>query len=266
MDNRVRRENGMADSNNRRSGVLSPTGTSAGDDPLLGGGTPAEGQPGEPSRTTFRRWSRGAGGGDTARGREISAWGRDEQNEGRSYSPSGGSGRERGREDRDRERSEDRRRRAWWQRETLTVRDVMTSNVKSVGSDATARDIAEIMKQEDIGVVPVVRPDGRLLGLVTDRDMVIRGLAGGRSLNEARAEELATTDIEVIAPEDRLSDAIDLMGQQQVRRVPVVDDDDRLVGIIAMADIARHADYHEDLQDALEKISGRRSFWSRIWR
>lgn len=330
MDNRVRRENGMADSNNRRSGVLSPTGTSTDDDPLLGGGTPAEGQPGEPSRTTFRRWSRGAGGGDTAgsgrggygrdqgfggseygrgrsgmdereswrerdtpawgrdeqnenrgyqaqrgegwggrdtaRGREISAWGRDEQNEGRSYPPSGGS--ERGRDDRDRERerSEGRRPRAWWQRETLTVRDVMTTNVKSVTPDATARDIAEIMKQEDVGVVPVVRPDGRLVGLVTDRDMVIRGLAGGRSLNEARAEELATTDIEVIAPEDRLSDAIDLMGQQQVRRVPVVDDDDRLVGIIAMADIARHADYHEDLQDALEKISGRRSFWSRIWR
>lgn len=303
MDNRVRRENGMADSNNnRRSGVLSPTGTSAGDDPLLGGAAPreghlTEGQSGEPSRTTFRRWSRGAGAGDTAgsgrggygrdqgvggseygpggrrmdereswRGRDTPVWGRDEQNEGRSYSPPGG--RERGRDDREREgdRGEDRRPRAWWQRETLTVRDVMTTNVKSVAPDATARDIAEIMKQEDVGVVPVVRPDGRLVGLVTDRDMIIRGLAGGRSLNEARADELATTDIEVIAPEDRLSDAIDLMGQQQVRRVPVVDDDDRLVGIIAMADIARHADYHEDLQDALEKISGRRSFWSRIWR
>ena len=155
---------------------------------------------------------------------------------------------------------------SWWHRESLTVADVMTSNVKAVGPDATVRDIAEIMKQEDVGVVPVVRADGRLVGLVTDRDLVIRGLTGSNSIESARAEALATTDIEVAAPRDALSAVIDLMGRQQVRRVPVVDEDDRLVGIVAMADIANRADYHDDLQEALEKISGRRSFWSRIWR
>ena len=142
----------------------------------------------------------------------------------------------------------------------------MTSNVKTVGPDATPRDIAEIMKQEDVGVVPVMRTDGRLLGLVTDRDLVVRGLTGGRPIDTARAEELATTDIEVVSARDPLSAIIELMGRQQIRRVPVVDDEDRLVGIVAMADIASRADYHEDLQQALEKISGRRSFWSRIWR
>jgi CBS domain-containing protein len=122
------------------------------------------------------------------------------------------------------------------------------------------------MKQEDVGVVPVVHPDGRLLGLVTDRDLVIRGLAGGHSLDNARAEALATTDIEVVSTRDPLSAVLELMGRQQIRRVPVIDEADRLVGIVAIADITRHADYHDDLQQALEKISGRRSFWSRIWR
>jgi CBS domain-containing protein len=214
------------------------------------------------------------------RERDMSAWPADEQNERGSYlrdrdpyrsgGDRGASFRERGGE-RDRERERDSyerggRRSSWWQRESLTVTDVMTSNVKSVAPDATARDIAEIMKQEDVGVVPVVHPDGRLLGLVTDRDLVIRGLAGGHSLDNARAENLATTDIEVVSTRDPLSAVLDLMGRQQIRRVPVVDDDDRLVGIVAIADITRHADYHEDLQHALEKISGRRSFWSRIWR
>jgi CBS domain-containing protein len=105
-----------------------------------------------------------------------------------------------------------------------------------------------------------------LLGLVTDRDLVIRGLAGGRSLDTARAADLATTDIEVVSTRDPLSAVLELMGRQQIRRVPVIDEADRLVGIVAIADITRHADYHEDLQHAMEKISGRRSFWSRIWR
>jgi CBS domain-containing protein len=105
-----------------------------------------------------------------------------------------------------------------------------------------------------------------LLGLVTDRDLVVRGLAGGHSLDNARAESLATTDIEVVSVRDPLSAVLELMGRQQIRRVPVIDEADRLVGIVAIADITRHADYHEDLQQALEKISGRRSFWSRIWR
>lgn len=154
----------------------------------------------------------------------------------------------------------------WWQSETLTVADVMTKNVKSVDSEAGVREIAEIMRQEDVGVVPVVRADGRLFGLVTDRDIVVRGLVPGKSLDECRAKDVATRDIEVASTHDSLSDIIDLMGRQQVRRVPVVDDSDRLVGIVSLGDIANRADYDDELQRAFEKISGRRSFWSRIWR
>jgi len=155
---------------------------------------------------------------------------------------------------------------SWWRREALTVSDVMTKNVKTVSPEASARAIAEIMRQEDVGVVPVVRPDGRLFGLATDRDIVVRGLAQGKNLDECRAQDLATKDLEVASPDDELSEILDLMGRQQIRRVPVVDENDVLVGIVSLGDIANRADQHDDLQRALERISGRRSFWSRIWR
>jgi CBS domain-containing protein len=157
-------------------------------------------------------------------------------------------------------------RKRWWQSEGATVADVMTKDVKTVTPDATMREIAEIMRKEDVGVVPVVRDDGRLHGLVTDRDIVVRCVAGGKTVEESRANDVATTDIEVASPQDSLSQIIDLMGRQQIRRVPVVDDRDRLVGIVSLGDIANRADQDQELQDAFEKISGRRSFWSRIWR
>lgn len=154
----------------------------------------------------------------------------------------------------------------WWQAEALTVADVMTTRPRTVGPDASLREIAELMLEEDVGVVPVVETDGRLWGIVTDRDIVIRGLVKGRSVDTCTASEVATTNLEVASTHDSLSEVIELMGRERIRRVPVLDDDDKLVGILAMADIASRADYREDLQQAFQKISGRRSFWSRIWR
>jgi CBS domain-containing protein len=142
----------------------------------------------------------------------------------------------------------------------------MTTRPRTVRPDASIREIAELMLEEDVGVVPVVEADGRLSGIVTDRDIVIRGLVKGRSVEACTARDVATTNLEVASTHDSLSEVIELMGRERVRRVPVLDDDDKLVGILAMADIASRADYSEDLQHALQKISGRRSFWSRIWR
>jgi CBS domain-containing protein len=122
------------------------------------------------------------------------------------------------------------------------------------------------MLEEDVGVVPVVEADGRLWGIVTDRDIIVRGLVKGRSIETCTAADVATTNIEVASTHDSLSEVIELMGRERIRRVPVLDDDDKLVGILALADIASRADYREDLQQAFQKISGRRSFWSRIWR
>ncbi|HJR41036.1 MAG TPA: CBS domain-containing protein, partial [Gemmatimonadaceae bacterium] len=80
-----------------------------------------------------------------------------------------------------------------------------------------------------------------------------------------RVADVMTEDVEAVTPDELVRDVVDLMGDRQIRRVPVVDADDRLVGIISMADVATRADFDEDLQDALEEISARRSFWSRVF-
>jgi CBS domain-containing protein len=156
-------------------------------------------------------------------------------------------------------------RRGRWKREPLVARELMTRNVKSVRLDSSLRDVARIMKEEDCGIVPVVDERGRLRGLLTDRDLVIRTLAEGRPPDNLLARDIMTDDVEAVTPDEDIHSIIALMGRKQVRRVPVVERDDRLVGIIAMADIATRADYDDELQEALDRISARRSFWSRFY-
>lgn len=159
---------------------------------------------------------------------------------------------------RDLDRGQGRR---FWQREPLAARDVMTRNPKTVTRQSAHREAAAIMRDENCGVVPVVDSAGRLEGILTDRDIVVRGVAHDRAL-ELRIEDVMTDDVSAVTEDEPLTSVLDLMGRKQVRRVPVVDRDDRLLGIISMADIANRADYDEDLQDAFERISSRRSFWS----
>ncbi|WPB77457.1 CBS domain-containing protein [Archangium violaceum] len=156
-------------------------------------------------------------------------------------------------------------RRGRWKREPLNAREIMTRTVKSAQLESSLREVARIMKDEDCGVVPVVDKQGRLRGLITDRDLVIRTLAEGRPPDGMLARDIMTDDVEVVTPDEDIHGIIALMGRRQVRRVPVVERDDRLVGIIAMADIATRADYDAELQDALDHISARRSFWSRLY-
>jgi CBS domain-containing protein len=94
----------------------------------------------------------------------------------------------------------------------------------------------------------------------------MRTLASEESPLDATARDVMTDDVEAVTPDEDLHDVVHLMGEHQVRRVPVVERGDRLVGIVSMADVATRADYDEDLQDALEEISARRSFWSRLFR
>jgi CBS domain-containing protein len=159
---------------------------------------------------------------------------------------------------RDRDQGQGRR---FWQREPLAARDVMTRNPRTVSRQSAHREAAAIMRDENCGVVPVVDAAGRLEGILTDRDIVVRGVAHDRA-HELRIEDVMTDDVSAVTEDEPLTSVLDLMGRKQVRRVPVVDRDDRLLGIISMADIANRADYDEDLQDAFERISSRRSFWS----
>jgi len=158
----------------------------------------------------------------------------------------------------DRDRGQGRR---FWQREPLAARDVMTRNPKMVTRDSSIREAAIIMRDENCGVVPVVDVAGRLEGILTDRDNVVRGVVK-ENFHLLRVEDVMTDDVSAVTEDEPLTSVLDLMGRRQIRRVPVVDRDDRLLGIISMADIANRADYDEDLQDAFERISSRRSFWS----
>ena len=120
------------------------------------------------------------------------------------------------------------------------VKDVMTSNPTTVQSDATVVEAARIMRDQDTGIVPVVEND-RLVGTVTDRDITVRVVAEGRDPESTMVREIASTDVVSVEPEQDLSQALRLMAEHQVRRLPVVEND-RLVGIVAQADVAREAD------------------------
>ena len=121
------------------------------------------------------------------------------------------------------------------------IREIMTSNPSTIEPDKTVVDAARIMKQEDAGVVPVTE-NGRLTGMVTDRDIAIRVVAEGKDPQSTTVQEVASKNLVTLDPEQELDEALRLMAQHQVRRLPVVEEDGRLVGIVAQADVARKGD------------------------
>jgi CBS domain-containing protein len=134
----------------------------------------------------------------------------------------------------------------------MNVRDVMTSNPRTVSPGDSIQAAARIMKDEDTGVVPVVE-NGRAVGIVTDRDIVVRCIAEGGGGDRA-VREIATTDIVSVKPGDSTHDAEKLMSERQVRRLPVVEDG-RLVGIISLGDIAVKEGRDRRSGETLENIS-----------
>jgi CBS domain-containing protein len=118
-----------------------------------------------------------------------------------------------------------------------SIRDVMTSEVRACDPSTTVAEAAKVMAKEDVGPVPVVE-DGRLMGILTDRDIVVRVVAEGRDPASTKIEEIATRDLVTVSPGDDVDTALRQMAATQVRRIPVVEGD-RLVGIVAQADIAR---------------------------
>ncbi len=143
----------------------------------------------------------------------------------------------------------------------IKCREIMTSNVKTASRDMSIRDVAIMMRDGDMGSIPVVE-DGKLVGIVTDRDIVVRSIADGKDAASKVAEAM-TEEIYSVRPDDFVFEAIRLMGDKQVRRVPVVDDSGDLAGIIAMADIALEMEDEREIAETLEEISSGSSFWTR---
>ena len=134
-----------------------------------------------------------------------------------------------------------------------TITDVMSVNPCAIDASKPVAYAAKMMKQEDVGLAPIVEGD-RLVGALTDRDIVTRVVAEGRDPQSVPVREVASTDLVTIDPQQDLDDALRLMASNQVRRLPVIDQDERLCGIVSLGDLARESD-DECAQEALEGVS-----------
>jgi CBS domain-containing protein len=134
-----------------------------------------------------------------------------------------------------------------------SIDELMTSYPRTVDASTSVATAARIMRDEDVGSVPVVEGD-ILTGMLTDRDIVLRVVAEGKDPESTRAGDVASREIVTIDPQGSLDEAIRLMERNQIRRLPVTEEDGRLVGILAQADVARHAD-ERDAGEMVEKIS-----------
>ena len=137
----------------------------------------------------------------------------------------------------------------------------MSSNLTTATADMSLIDAAKLMSGGDMGCLPVVEGE-KLVGLVTDRDIVVRGVAEGMT-PDTPLTEVMTSVIFSVKPDDIVFDAVRLMGEKQIRRVPVIDDNGDLKGIIAMADIALELDDRREVDETLEDISSGISFWNK---
>jgi CBS domain-containing protein len=122
-----------------------------------------------------------------------------------------------------------------------SIRDIMTTNPRTIEPSTPIFEAARIMRDEDIGSLPITDGD-QLLGTVTDRDITIRAVAEGRDPQGTTVKEIASRDLVTVDPQQNLDEALRLMAQHQVRRLPVVEEDGKLVGIVAQADVAQVGD------------------------
>jgi CBS domain-containing protein len=179
------------------------------------------------------------------------------------------------------------------ERSRLRCRDIMTKDLAVATRDTRLVQVALMMKQEDTGVIPVVDYDvmsgngrtddierdrdrddrrdtraysrGKLVGLITDRDIVVRAVADGKDCANTRAEDVMSVDPHTARPNDRVVDVIRMMASKQVRRIPVVNENGYLLGMISMGDVALETHEDRELADALEDISKNTSFWNRVF-
>lgn len=136
----------------------------------------------------------------------------------------------------------------------MELREIMTRDVEVVSSDASLKDAASKMKSLDVGLIPVCDGD-RLQGMLTDRDITIRATADGRDPKTTKVNEVMSTDVAYCLEEQEVEEAASLMEARQIRRVPILNQNKRLVGIVSLADIAVHVRDRELSGETLEEIS-----------
>jgi len=135
----------------------------------------------------------------------------------------------------------------------MKVKDIMTKNVAYIRPDSTVSDAAKLMQQYDVGAIPVCDNNG-VVGLVTDRDIVLRNVVVGTDPRTTPVSNIMTTNVSTVSPDTDVSMLSDIMAKKQIRRVPVVDNN-TLVGIVSLGDLAVDNRFDMEASEALTDIS-----------
>ena len=139
-----------------------------------------------------------------------------------------------------------------------TVRDLMIDDVLTIEASATLTEAARTMRDGNVGVLPVVE-HGRLRGVITDRDIVVRAVADGALSSDTRVGECATWDIVCARPESTIDEAMEVMADCQIGRLPVVDADNKVIGIVTLSSLALRSRKQDDALETAQQVSKRSS-------
>lgn len=121
----------------------------------------------------------------------------------------------------------------------MRVKDCMCKKVVRATTDTTLNEIAKLMKENDVGCVPICNPENNVVGFITDRDIIIRSVATNKNCSQTKASDVMTTDVIKITPDTELSDAQKTMSINQVKRLPVIENN-QIVGILSVGDLAKN--------------------------
>ena len=134
-----------------------------------------------------------------------------------------------------------------------TIRDVMTTDVQSIASQETVRRAAQMMDDLNVGAIPVL-DDGKLVGMVTDRDITVRATAAGLAPDETHVADVMSTGVRTCTSNQEVDEVLNQMGDEQIRRIPVVDNQSgKVIGIVSLGDMA--AKHSAGIDHTLENIS-----------
>ncbi len=146
----------------------------------------------------------------------------------------------------------------------VKCREIMSKNILAAKIDMSLHETANLMKNNDIGCLPVVEnATNKLLGIITDRDIVVRAIADAKDISTTKVSDVMTSEVFSSKPDDFAFEAIRIMGDKQVRRIPIVDDAGILQGIVSMADVALEMEDEREIAETLEEISSGTAFWKK---
>ncbi|HEY8500510.1 MAG TPA: CBS domain-containing protein [Clostridia bacterium] len=135
----------------------------------------------------------------------------------------------------------------------MKVRDIMTKSVASISPDATIKDAAQMMQRHNVGSIPVVDTNG-LVGIVTDRDIVVRNIASGQDPLSTPVKNVMTSQVTTVTPDEDVNKVSQMMSSRQIRRIPVVENQ-KLVGMVSLGDLATTGVTSMEASEALAEIS-----------